>query len=78
MTNSHHEPGVLAAGEASVRQYLRGLGMPEPDIDVYLDEAQRGPGPATFSFGTDDEGLVPQFRLSCESSEFVLSEEPLT
>jgi hypothetical protein len=78
MSNSHHEPGVLAAGAGQVREYLRGFGMPEPDIDIYLDEARRGPGPATFSFGTDDEGLVPQFRLSCESSEFVLSEEPLT
>jgi hypothetical protein len=41
----------------------------------YLDEAQRGPGPATFSFGSDDEGLVPQFRLSCEGSNFVLTNE---
>jgi hypothetical protein len=41
-----HEPGVLAAGEEPVREYLRRLGMPEPDISVYLDEARRGPGPA--------------------------------
>jgi hypothetical protein len=78
MTNSHHEPGVLAAGAEPVRQYLRGLGMPEPDIDVYLDEARRGPGPATFSFGTQDEGLIPQLRLEFAGSEFVLSQEPLS
>ena len=76
--SSHHEPGVLAAGEEPVRQYLRRLGMPEADISVYLDEARRGPGPAAFSFGTDDEGLIPQLRLDCEGQEFVLSEEPLT
>jgi hypothetical protein len=78
MTNGEHEPGVLAAGEEPVRRYLRGLGMPEPDISVYLDEARRGPGPATFSFGTDDEGLIPQFRLDSEGAEFVLSREPLS
>jgi hypothetical protein len=72
-----HEPGVLAAGEEQVRQYLRGLGMPEPDVSVYVDEARRGPGPATFSFGTDDEGLIPQLRLSCEGSQFILTHEPL-
>jgi hypothetical protein len=73
-----HEPGVLAAGEGRVREYLRRLGMPEADISIYLDEARRGPGPATFSFGTDDEGLIPQLRLSCEGSEFVLTHEPLS
>lgn len=54
-----HEPGVLAAGEEPVREYLRRLGMPEPDISVYLDEARRGPGPATFTFSAHDEGLIP-------------------
>jgi hypothetical protein len=73
-----HEPGVLAAGEEPVREYLHRLGMPEPDINVYLDEARRGPGPATFSFGTDDEGLIPQLRLSHEGSGFVLTHEPLS
>jgi hypothetical protein len=77
MTSSYHEPGVLAAGEEPVRRYLHGLGMPEPDIDVYLDEARRGPGPATFSFGTEDEGLIPQLRLDFEGSQFVLSQGPL-
>jgi hypothetical protein len=27
---------------------------------------------------TDDEGLIPQLRLSCEGSEFVLGHEPLS
>jgi hypothetical protein len=63
-----HEPGVLAAGEEPVRQYLRRLGMPEADISLYLDEARKGLGPATFSFGTDDEGLIPQLSSSGDDS----------
>jgi hypothetical protein len=73
-----HEPGVLAAGEDQVRQYLRSLGMPEPNISVYVEKARHGPGPAIFSFGTDDEGLIPQLRLSCEGSQLVLTHEPLS
>ena len=67
------DPHVLAAGEESVRQFLRGIEMPEPDIEIYLDEARKGPGPATFSFGSDDEGLIPEFRLSYEAGGFVLA-----
>ncbi len=60
-----------------MRRFLRRPGMPEVDISLYLDEARKGPGPATFSFGTDDEGLIPEFRLSCETSDFVLTEVQL-
>lgn len=67
-----NEPEVVATGEEPVRQYLRGARMPEYDISVYLDEARKGPGPATFSFGADDSGIIPEFRLSYEDSEFVL------
>lgn len=67
------DPEVIATGKERVREYLLGLGMPEPDIRLYLDEAQQGPGPATFSFGSDDEGLIPDFQLSCDASEYVLA-----
>jgi hypothetical protein len=72
-----HEPGILAEGEKPVRRFLLGLGMPEVDIGLYLDEARQGPGPATFSFGADDEGQIPEFSLSCETSDFVLTEVQL-
>ena len=72
-----HEPGILAAGEEPVRQFLHGLGMPEVDVNVYLDEARSGPGPALFSFGTDDEGLIPRYHLVFHDSEFVLTEVQL-
>jgi hypothetical protein len=63
---------VVAAGEERVRNYLRGLHMPEYDISLYVDEARRGPGPATFSFGAGDMGIIPEFRLSLDDSEYVL------
>jgi hypothetical protein len=68
-----HEPGILAAGEEPVRQFLGRIGMPEVDITLYLDEARKQPGPTVFSFGTEDEGLIPEFRLTCEGHDgFVL------
>jgi hypothetical protein len=68
------DSGIVATGEEAVRHYLRGLGMPGYDIGVYLDEARQGPGPATFSFGTNDSGFIPEFRLAYEGSEFVLTD----
>ena len=71
------EPEIVATGELPVRNYLRGLHMPEYDISVYLDQARRGPGPALFSFGECDAGVIPEFRLSCEECTYVLMQRIL-
>jgi hypothetical protein len=69
------EAGVVAAGQDAVRGHLRQQGMTDSDISKYMEEARMGPGPARFSFGPDDAGLVPRYTLSYEGESFVLAEQ---
>jgi hypothetical protein len=69
---AEREPGVVATGEESVRSYLSEQGMTEGDISKYVGGARSGPGPAQFSFGSDEVGLIPRYSLSHEGETFVL------
>jgi hypothetical protein len=69
------EAGVVAAGQDAVRGYLRKQGMTDSDISKFMDQARTGPGPAQFSFGPDDAGLVPRYTLRYEGESFVLAEQ---